>query len=79
MTKWVIHGSRRLYEDRSVDLDVVYSELLDGERFEHHTNDPLFGRANSNNVAGSWRMWPMSFRAFDWSVKDREPPFATEK
>lgn len=34
--EWVVHGERRLYENRWVNLDQVEVELPDGERFWHH-------------------------------------------
>lgn len=34
--EWVVHGERRLYANRWVNLDQVDVELPDGERFWHH-------------------------------------------
>lgn len=34
--QWIVHGKRRLYENRWVNLDQVDVELPDGERFWHH-------------------------------------------
>jgi 8-oxo-dGTP pyrophosphatase MutT (NUDIX family) len=36
MGEWVVHGTRRLYESRWVNLELVDVELPDGQRFEHH-------------------------------------------
>jgi 8-oxo-dGTP pyrophosphatase MutT (NUDIX family) len=34
--EWSVHGERRVYESRWVNLDLVDVELPDGQRFEHH-------------------------------------------
>jgi 8-oxo-dGTP pyrophosphatase MutT (NUDIX family) len=36
LVEWVVHGERRLYENRWVSLDQVEVELPDGDRFWHH-------------------------------------------
>ncbi|MGH9063679.1 MAG: NUDIX hydrolase [Acidimicrobiales bacterium] len=34
--EWTVHGQRRVYESRWVNLDLLDVELPDGQRFEHH-------------------------------------------
>lgn len=34
--EWIVHGTRRLYESRWVNLELIDVELPDGQRFEHH-------------------------------------------
>lgn len=34
--EWTVHGERRLYQSRWVNLDLIDVELPDGQRFEHH-------------------------------------------
>lgn len=36
MTKWTVHGTRRMYDSEWVSVDLDDVEIPDGERFEHH-------------------------------------------
>lgn len=36
-TRWVVHGSRNVYQSEWIRLNMTDVELPDGQRFEHHT------------------------------------------
>jgi 8-oxo-dGTP pyrophosphatase MutT (NUDIX family) len=69
--KWTVYGTRRIYDNPWVSLDLVDVELPDGQRFEHHVVrlDPVAATVIVDDQEQVLLLWRHRFIVDTWGYE----------
>ncbi|MCL4414718.1 MAG: NUDIX hydrolase [Actinobacteria bacterium] len=69
--KWTVYGTRRIYHNAWVSLDLVDVELPDGQRFEHHVVrlDPVAAAVIVDDQERGLLLWRHRFIVDTWGYE----------